>query len=305
MPFLAVNANADQPVAVGPQPLDEALERQLAVLPAGAPVLVMLHGYRYSPSHRRNDPHRAILAPGSQAQPQSWPRRMGFGRGSADEGLGIAFGWEAGGSLWRAYAEAGRAAQALAALIALIRARHPGPVGILAHSLGARVALAALPQLAPGDVGRMVLLAGAEFAAVAQTALASPAGQSTEVLNVTSRENDLYDFLFERLLSPFDFAASALGAGLDLPHCATLQIDAPDHRAALQRLGYPTAAATRIICHWSGYRRPGLFPLYRAFLKRPDTLPLAMLRAALPDALTPRWSRLPGLTLRSHPVAVH
>jgi len=204
MPFLAVNANADQPVAVVPQPLDEALERQLAVLPAGAPVLVMLHGYRYSPSHRRNDPHRAILAPGSQAQPQSWPRRMGFGRGSADEGLGIAFGWEAGGSLWRAYAEAGRAAQALAALIALIRARHPGPVGILAHSLGARVALAALPQLAPGDVGRMVLLAGAEFAAVAQTALASPAGQSAEVLNVTSRENDLYDFLFERLLAPFD-----------------------------------------------------------------------------------------------------
>ncbi|MDP3961083.1 MAG: hypothetical protein Q8Q26_13670 [Pseudorhodobacter sp.] len=268
MSFAIVNAVESQPVAAGAQSLDAMLDTALADLPPDAPVLVMAHGYRYSPSHKACDPHRLILAQGCRSPAAAWPRRMGFGRGNAGEGLGIAFGWEAGGSLWRAYAEAGRAGRALATLIARIRAHHPGRVGILAHSLGARVALAALPLLAPRDVGRMILLAGAEFGTVAATALASPAGRCAEVLNVTSRENDLYDVLFERLLSPLDFKVSALGAGLELPNCATLQIDAPDHRAALGGLGYPTAPATRMICHWSGYLRPGLFPLYRAFLKR-------------------------------------
>jgi pimeloyl-ACP methyl ester carboxylesterase len=280
MTITVINAVGTTPVEAGATPL----AAQLAVLPPGAPVLILLHA----------DPHRNILSATSARRAPSWPRRMGFGRGQP--GLCIAFGWEAGGTLWRAYAEAGRAGVALAALIGHIRALHDGPVSIMAHSLGARVALAALPLLAAGAVARMVLLAGAEFRACAQVALATPAGRSAEVLNVTSRENDIYDFLFERLLAPLS-RSPALGAGLDLPCCLTLQIDAADHRAGLRRLGFRTADAARRVCHWSAYLRPGLFPLYRTFLLAPGTLPMPLLRGILPDHQAPRWSRLLALPL--------
>ncbi len=32
-----------------------------AVLAPGAPLVVMIHGFRYSPSHASRDPHRHIL----------------------------------------------------------------------------------------------------------------------------------------------------------------------------------------------------------------------------------------------------
>ncbi|NUB43905.1 hypothetical protein GEU84_005900 [Fertoebacter nigrum] len=286
MTLAMINAEGCQPVEAG----TVALAGQLAALPPGAPVLILLHGYRYSPSRDHSDPHRLILSDRSARRAPSWPRRMGFGRGQ--DGLCIAFGWEAGGTLWQAYAEAGRAGLALAALIRRIRALHDGPVNILGHSLGARVALAALPGLAPGDVARMVLMAGAEFRHLARAALETPAGRAADVLNVTSRENDIYDFLFERLLAPLAPRARALGAGLDLPRCVTVQIDAADHRAALHGLGFRIAPASQRMCHWSAYLRPGLFPLYRAFLLAPGRLPLPLLRATLPGTQAPRWSRL-------------
>ena len=120
------------------------------------------------------------------------------------------------------------------------------------------------------------------------------------MLNVTSRENDLYDKALELLLGGPQ--ACALGSGLDAPNAVTLQIDHPGHRAGLRALGFPTAAPVRRICHWSAYMRPGLFPLYRAFLHQPEALNTAMLRAALPPDTAPRWSRLftrplPGVRL--------
>lgn len=69
MPVMRMDA--DQPVAPA---LREAARR----LPAGAPVLVMLHGYRYSPARPAHDPHRHILSPQTGPGGISWPQQLGF-----------------------------------------------------------------------------------------------------------------------------------------------------------------------------------------------------------------------------------
>lgn len=288
MAVLGVNAVGDTPVALAP------LAPALAALPPGAPVTIMLHGYRYSPRHGRGDPHAEIFSPAPRfgnARIVSWPKRLGYSRGI--NGLAIGFGWHASGSIWQAHAEAGRAGVALARLVAQARSLGAGPVGIVAHSLGARVALQAMQHLSPGDLGRVILLSAAEFRERAEAALATPCGRAAEILNVTSRENDLFDFLFERLIGgPMRTLGPAIGEGLSAPNVVTLQIDGGHHREGLRTLGFPTAPSTRMVCHWSGYLRPGLFPLYRAFLHRPEELTLHALRSALPVGTTPRWSRL-------------
>ncbi|MFN4159717.1 MAG: DUF726 domain-containing protein [Gemmobacter sp.] len=299
MPIVAVNAEG--PRAALPPDL-------MAHVRPGAPVTVMIHGYRYTPDDPRNDPHRELFALTPHRQNGrilSWPRRLGFGRGAP--GMAVGFGWRAAGTLWQAHAEAAQAGRALAELVTNIRGCGSGPVNVIAHSLGARVALAALADLAPGDVGRMVLLSAAEVTGTARAQLLTPAGRAAEVLNVTSRENDLFDFMFERMIhGRARRDGAALGAGLSLANCVTLQIDGSTHRAGLRGLGFPTAPPARLVCHWSAYMRPGLFPLYRAFLHRPDRLPLGLLRAALPQDTAPRWSRiLPRAPWPPGPVAAH
>ncbi|WP_136683860.1 alpha/beta hydrolase [Falsirhodobacter xinxiangensis] len=255
---VAVNAVGRIPVEQIAGSLDRA---------PGAPVTIMIHGYRYSPLLPAADPHRILFAPGA------WPRQLGTSC--------IGFGWDACGSIWRARAKAAEAGRALATLIERV-----GPVSIIAHSLGARVALSALPHLRPGSVPRMVLLAGAEFTDTAEAALN---GSGPEVLNITSRENDGYDFLYETLTAPLS-GRRTIAAMPSRPGLVTVQIDSEAHRAGLARLGFPIAGPEKRVCHWSCYSRPGLFPLYRRFLN--DALPLPSLRAALVDAPDPRWARL-------------
>ncbi len=307
MPILRINAVGCRPQLAEPNAARRTLATALPARLDGAPVLIMLHGYRYSPSHEGQNPHNHILKTGQDhpvRRAQSWPRRMGYGVGTPDKGLCIAFGWEAGGTIWRANREAGLAGIALADLVTQLAAKGAGVVNIIAHSLGARVALAALPNLRPGLIDRMILLTGAELRSTAEAALMCPAGRRTKVLNVISRENDIFDFMYEWLLAPHRFGARALGAGLALPHCVTAQIDHPDHLAGLRALGFAIGPATHRMCHWSSYLRPGLFSLYRAFLDPDTALDLADLRGALPAPLTPRWSRLLALPLPTAPFAV-
>jgi pimeloyl-ACP methyl ester carboxylesterase len=301
MPILRINAVGARARLVRTDHTDQPLADAVAGNLGGAPVLIMLHGYRYSPSRPRLSPHNYIL---QDSPHESWPHQMGYGEGTPDQGLCIAFGWEAGGTIWRAHREAGRSAHALAGLISQLSAYGAGPVNIMAHSLGARVALAALPHLAPGMIGRMILMTGAELRSTAEAALMTSAGRSTQVLNVISRENDVFDFLYEWLLVPHRLGARTLGAGLALPHCVTAQIDNPDHLSGLEILGFPIPIATRRICHWSSYTRPGLFPLYREFLSGSDRIDLAHLRQSLPITVTQRWSRLLQHPLQPIPIAV-
>ncbi len=148
----------------------------LDALPEGAPVVALVHGYSFSPGLGPDCPHRHILALDpdvADAKAISWPRHLGL---DGRRGLAIAFGWHARGNLWQAHANAARAGAALAELAGILRAQGRC-LDVVAHSLGARVALAALHEAGAGDLRHLILLAGAEARGLALAALDSPAGR--------------------------------------------------------------------------------------------------------------------------------
>lgn len=298
-PSAALADGPGAPMTGGPEAL---LRHALAGLPETAPVLIMIHGMRYVPGRPAADPHRLIYAPRSgQASRRflSWPRHLRFlpappGEAAARPGLCIGLGWNGGGGIWAASRAAESAAHAVARLVQMVRRAVPGRrVDLFAHSLGARVALGSVPLLHDGALGRVFLLAGAELGARARRVLATPAGRTAEFFNVTTRENDLYDLLFELSQIPLHGRGRAIGAGLRAaPNWLDLQIDDPPTLAGLARLGIELAPPGLRICHWSVYLRPGIFRLYRALVHERERLTLPLLRAVLDGPPQPRWSRL-------------
>jgi pimeloyl-ACP methyl ester carboxylesterase len=167
---------------------------------------------------------------------------------------------------WRAHLRAGHTGKALAEIARTVHDLTGRGVQVIAHSMGARVALAALPQVAPGLITRLILLAAAETRGRALDALDSPAGRTVEVVNVTTRENDLFDAFFEWGIH-FGLRTS-IGQGLGTL-CANwhdLWIDHPATLRALAVLGHPLSDPLHRICHWSPYLRPGTIALYRALI---------------------------------------
>lgn len=302
MPMLCVTVTDTDPRLHGADgPLRPALASALAA--DTGPVTIMVHGYKYQPGHPVHCPHASLLSPEPRTSGWkivSWPERLGL-HGERGQGLAISFGWRARGSIWAAHRRAETAGRALAALVRDIRRHAPArSINIVAHSLGARVALTAIRSAPPGAITRAVLLAAAEYGETAARTLDSAAGQKTEVLNVTTRENDLYDFILECLVRPQRRGDRMLGhGGLRHQRMVTLQLDDSRSLAALRNEGFPIAAPERLICHWSPYLRAGVFPLYRAVLT--GEMPLDRLRALLPDDCAPRWSRLRPRLPRPHP----
>ncbi len=251
------------------------LDTLLAALPADMPVPILVHGFRYAPEVAHRDPHRFILSL-AETLPDGdlpWPRHLGVSAAGPD--LAIAFGWNAFGSFWRARSEAARAGLALAALIARIRARSPGRrVTVLAHSLGARVVLSALPALSAGDIDRAVLLFPAVLRAEVAVAMATGAGRHAEIVNVTSRENRLFDLCATLLAS--GGLRRPVGRGLSGRYAGwcDLRIDCAQTLDHLRGLGFRIGGRDRRVCHWSSYMRPGVFALYRALIADAAPLPL-------------------------------
>ncbi|MEL7117437.1 MAG: alpha/beta fold hydrolase, partial [Pseudomonadota bacterium] len=255
MALLAIDVTDDGPRPHDGGHLGPTVDAALADVPPDAPVVILIHGYRYSPMTQADNPHRHILSlvPRKDCwKALSWPRHLGFGRGHQAEGLCVAFGWEARGSIWRAWRNAHRAGAALADLVKAIRARHPGAVHIVAHSLGARVALAAMPLLPRCSLGRVILMAAAEFQSTAASAFATPAGQTAEVFNIQSAENAFFDRCLEWCVPAPSKGDRALGAGLDVwaPNWLDIRVDDCATRDALRRLGHRIPAPRRKVCHW-------------------------------------------------------
>jgi hypothetical protein len=263
------------------------LARKLDALPPGAPVVVMIHGWRYAPGFARDCPHGSILsldpAP-EDLRAVSWPRHLGL---DGRQGLGIALGWNAKCDPWRAHLRAHRTGADLARIARMVRSLSGRSIQIIAHSMGARVALAALPLLDPGHIDRMILLAAAETRGRTLAALDTPSGQAVEVINVTTRENDLFDACFEWGIHLGLRTSIGQGLGRDRSGWHDLWIDQPPTLAGLAALGHPMADPPRRICHWSPYLRPGTIALYRALIE--GRLSASALPRQRPGR---RWSRL-------------
>ena len=286
MPLLRINATSS---GLSLHDMKRPVARRLSEMASQpGPAILMLHGYKYAPSSQNHCPHSKIFAAGARG----WPAQLGFG-GAHDEGLGIAFGWYARGALRAAHDRAAQQGETLAMIVALLRAHRPDrPVHVIAHSLGSEAALSALPHLPRGAIDRMILLTGASFAKQARARLDSPAGRSVEILNVTSRENDLFDAVFERIIRSQAPGDHAIGQGIQAPNVLNLQLDCARTAASLARFGYPLGPSERRVCHWSSYKRQGIMAFYADFLRNPGGLSMARLAAQLPQEAAPRWSRL-------------
>jgi hypothetical protein len=259
MPIVILDAaDADAPA--------RAADAASALAP-GTPVVALVHGYRYAPGRTGSCPGESLYADGG------WPRRLAL-----REALLVGVSWNARGTIWQAWDSAARAGARLAEVMAAVGR----PVDAVAHSLGARVALAAAAQAPAGSAGRLILLAAAAFRGEARAALATPGGAAAEIINVTSRENDLFDAL---LVAAMPWRGRPLGRGLGegRRNWVDVAIDRAATRAALGRLGYPIATPERRFCHRSGYLRRGLFPFYADLLRDRALLPLPLVAGMLAD----------------------
>lgn len=287
MPLLRINAT---PSALALHDTAQAAPYRLCALASKpGPAVIMVHGYKYAPGTEDHCPHRKLFG----KTEHSWPAALGFEGAHPAEGLGIAFGWFARGSLRTVHQRASQLGAQLAAVIQMLKAHSPQrPIHIIAHSMGSEAALSALAHLPAGAVDRMVLLTGATYAGRAKSLLATPAGRTVRVLNVTSRENDLFDAAFERLVKADTPGDCTIGQGIEAQNAVTVQLDCPKTITRLQQIGLPISPPNKRICHWSAYKRPGVMRMYSRFLRDPETLPLAQLKAILPEKPAPRWSRL-------------
>ena len=311
MAYFGVTATSSGLEAAGDpgEGLTDGLRRALASVAPGAPLVVLVHGWKFHPGIPDADPHRSLYAfrPDPDRRIRSWPAGLGFADDAGESGLAIGFAWPAHAphlsSMIRrgrtgfaeVYDRAGDAGVALATLIALVHDLAPGrPVDVLAHSLGARVALAALPHLdrAPD---RMVLLGAAELAPRAGAFIAARrAADAPAVYNVTARTNDFYDLALECFVPRRRHGEQAIGMGL-----AGADVDRPAarprrrHRLGERGGGIPLSPETARCCHWGFYTRRGALALYQAILRRRPGWDVESLRR-LPcfAAQEPRWSRL-------------
>ncbi|KAF0676123.1 hypothetical protein [Profundibacterium mesophilum] len=253
-----------------------------------SPIIVMTHGLRYSPGAGPRCPHRRLLSltpePGF-ARAFSWPRALGVPRRRPRPGepVCIALGWPARGPLWQVARRADAAGAALGRHLGALAEAAGRPVHLFAHSLGARLVLGAVAAAPSGAAGRAILLSAAALRRSARDALAagSGTGGGTEIVNVTSLGNRLFDMALE---IAFAAPGQSLGRGLgrDHPRWLDLPIDMPGTCAALDRLGFPQQRMSRLVSHWGCYLQPGTFALYRHLLGRAAP-PLEPLRRALRD----------------------
>ncbi|WP_424975147.1 alpha/beta hydrolase [Dinoroseobacter sp. S124A] len=253
--------------------LNAALGRAAARGDSTAPIVLLLHGYRYSPLRGPSNPHDSLYAtmPCAQSLPRrkgSWPMALGFRDAETDPGLCLPVGWDARGRFAEAFGAAEQVGARLAALITRLNRQFPArPIHVMAHSLGARVVLAAMARLPGAMIQRVILLAPADLADHAETVLGCPGAQGVEVLQISPTENWLFDRLLEQALRRHPQAGPALGRRPpEAERWVSLTLDSDAELANLAALGHAVAPRHHRVCHWSAYLRDGAMDLYSALL---------------------------------------
>jgi hypothetical protein len=291
----------------GRAPCAAEIARAAGSVRPDAPTVVMIHGYRYDPRVPAADPHASLYRDGPTPEPlamggraASWPHALGFTGEGAGRALCVGFGWRARAAhlarfllerrngFAAACAEAERAGAALASTAAGLADVRGRPVDVFAHSLGARVALAALRVAAEAGIdpgfGRFILMGPAAFAAEARAALdaCDRAGvRAPETYCMLARGNAPYDRLFETF-GPWGRGPSLGRAGLGARRARWMDLAFDDPAMAdwAASRGIAIAPAADRPCHWSFYTRPGAPALHRAILTRAPGFGVEEMRAS-------------------------
>jgi len=299
MAYLGITASDDGLRAVGDGPdLVSRLADALRDVPSDAPIVIMIHGYRFHPDVAEFDPHRLLFSHRPDRtgwKIRSWPGGLGFDEHDGRSGLAIGFAWPARQrhlpSLLRqrrtgfasVYDRAAFFGHHVADLMGTIRTLAPERrIDIIAHSLGARVALCSLRHLERAPA-RMILLGAAEFEQrVREHVRARPGSDPPQIYNITSRANDFYDLMFEAFAPRRRWSDRAVGLGpiSDLPRWLDIRIDRHDVAAWINARGVRLKPSEVRFCHWSFYTRAGAFDLYQAILRRRPGWDIASLRTA-------------------------
>lgn len=260
--------------------------------------VIMIHGYKFDSGDQNHCPHATMFNPDAVEQDYrtlSWPDA--FHMAPADS-CAIGFAWPARGKLGSVYDLAARAGAELGQLIKALRLHHPEiPIHLMAHSMGARVALRAFHLLEAGDVERAILLFPAEYQVPTEATLSTDAGKACEILTIASHENTFYEFLFSWMkLAGAQMGPAFGGYQPARSNHVTLWIDRTDIIDALNSMDIRIGHRERRLCHWSAYTRTGIFDLYARWLFHPRQLPIATLQ---------HIATMPPVGSRTFPVALH
>jgi pimeloyl-ACP methyl ester carboxylesterase len=274
MPVLNLTVtDTDIRTATGEASLDRRLTRAAAAGGPRDPIVLLIHGFRYSPLRGPANPHDSLYAvtPDGLRRPRrqtSWPTALGFRDADSDPGLCLPIGWDGRGTFAEAFAQAETVGHRLAGLIARLHARYPDrPIKLMGHSLGGRVALAALGALPAPMVRQVILLAPADFDSHAEAVLTRPGAQGAEILQISPPENWLFDRLLEHALRRHPTPGTALGRRPpEAENWIALNLANEAELANLAALGHAIGPRCAPVCHWGAYLREGVMDLYSALL---------------------------------------
>ena len=153
---------------------------------SGKPISILVHGFDFDPRDqfvddfcRSHNPHKRLyhwnnieLDTAIKEHCSSWPLGLGYAKDDEETGLCVGFGWLSrlgGGEYTRAYEYlAPTAANYLVAMIEVLSKKFPGEkINLMCHSLGSRVVVRAIKELAKSrqeiikNIHKVIILAGA------------------------------------------------------------------------------------------------------------------------------------------------
>lgn len=147
--------------------LGKALAPRLRARPPGAPIVILIHGDKFSPTQAAPNRETFSLVPATPCfRNTSRPAGLGGRANGVSDAPCLEFAWPAHDA-----DRGGPVAHRFACVIATIDRLAPGrPADLIARSLGARVALQATRPLNRGGLDLILLLGGADAAICASPA---------------------------------------------------------------------------------------------------------------------------------------